>query len=170
METPIIRIVGTTSGKRPTISPTNIYLVTVSPPPLHPHPQPHPHPLLHRHPYPYPPPPTSPPPSLVELHVFSVPVLRSLANATSTPLPRSGRLLLAPASSRGAEGRCVGGVGEGGLRGGSLRGGRVSLPVGEAAQGVGVRAFGVIDSVQNKIISRNAAKQGGWCLLPALSV
>ena len=89
-------------------------------------------------------------------------MLRSLANATSTPLPRSGRLLLASASSRGTEGRCAG-AGEGGLRDG-----RVLLPVGEAVQGVGVRRFGVIDSVQNKIISRNTAKQGRLVLAACL--
>lgn len=49
-------------------------------------------------------------------------------------------------------------------REGGLRDGRVLLPVGEAVSGARVRGFGVIESVQNKIISRNTAKQGACCL------
>lgn len=44
--------------------------------------------------------------------------------------------------------------------GGGGRDWRVLLPTGRGLEGAGVRGFGVVDSVQDKIINRNTAKQG----------
>lgn len=51
---------------------------------------------------------------------------------------------------------------KGGVRGGG-RDWRVLLPAGEAVVGSGVRSFGVVDSVQTKIINRSVVKQGEPC-------
>lgn len=56
-----------------------------------------------------------------------------------------------PCSLRGSG--CSGG-------GGGGRAWRVLLPTGRGVEGAGVRGFGVVDSVQDKIINRNTAKQG----------
>ncbi|CAM9352222.1 unnamed protein product [Pylaiella littoralis] len=93
---------------------------------------------------------------------FCLPTLRPIISASpsSSSSFRAGRL--APASS-GVGRRCsppvpsLGGTGVG--RAGARGRAGVLLPAGEALKGAGVRGFGVVDSVQDKIINRNAAKQ-----------
>lgn len=94
----------------------------------------------------------------------SLPTLRPIISASpsSSSSFRAGRL--APASSGVGRGcsppvPSLGGTGVG--RAGARGRAGVLLPAGEALKGAGVRGFGVVDSVQDKIINRNAAKQGG---------
>lgn len=82
----------------------------------------------------------------------SLPTLRPIISSSSSWAPRAGRL--APASVPLSGGLRARGGGRAG------RDWRVLLPAGEALQGTGVRGFGVMDSVQDKIINRNLAKQG----------
>jgi len=101
------------------------------------------------------PPPTPVYPLSRDTRSFSA--LRPIANASSVPSASRAAGRLSPACvGRGCSSPdppLVGG-------GGGGRDWRVVLPAGEALRGAGVRRFGVVDSVQDKIINRNAAKQG----------
>ncbi|CBN79862.1 conserved unknown protein [Ectocarpus siliculosus] len=77
----------------------------------------------------------------------SLPTLRPIVSAS---VSGAGRMAPPSCSLRGSG--CSGG-------GGGGRDWRVLLPTGRGVEGAGVRGFGVMDSVQDKIINRNTAKQ-----------
>eukprot|EP00903_Cladosiphon_okamuranus_P012241 g11480.t1 len=93
----------------------------------------------------------------------SYPALRPVIRASSSA-PRAGRLVTAGRAGQGCSSpvpsSCDGGGAASRDRGDvGGRDWRVPLPGGGALRGAGVRAFGVVDSVQDKIISRNVSKQ-----------